>query len=235
MQPTRHHLVFVLLTLCALAGCQSAPKTPDPVIAGDWSQPVNGVRMAARVVVGDGQLLLILAHNTLDTEVEWPGISPEHVVHVQGQEPFATFSDSKNLRIAAEPLEGQPVPRPQQLMTGGGLHQLGGAPLAPGEMRVYAIGLYETLAQHHQAQQTRNAIHAKTMHWEGMSASEGAWRLHLTYRPEGFPPAPGEEVAERWDIDPAWAGQQIDLPPVVVQVFPQDERHREEMNELRER
>ncbi|MEM9415812.1 MAG: hypothetical protein AAGA29_10095 [Planctomycetota bacterium] len=228
-------LICPLLTGCyAAAGFGTAPwkKNPpapmnnlDPVIAGDWSQPVNGVRMAVRQIVGDGPhdevLLLLLIENTTDEAVHWPGIQPEVDVRRTDQSDnlYEGFY-SANLRIIAEPLDDQEPSAAHQYLLDEQLAQLH-EPLAPHEIALHAIRLHGIGQMQSLRLQDPNHIFADAMIWCDLDEHEaaGRWRLHLTYRPTGFPLPEGEEalLIERDDeVNAGWEDQQIDLPPIVI-------------------
>ncbi|XAM01326.1 hypothetical protein OT109_08015 [Phycisphaeraceae bacterium D3-23] len=234
-----------LLALCILPACHHATPTDTtpaeratPFIAGDWSQPVNGIRMGVRPIVyasvDGGVWLLVLVENTTADEVGWPGIIAEDDMQFFGQSAGGSSSSGANLRVVAEPLDGQPTPEHALLQLSGMMRQMD--TLAPGEVRLHAIRLHaDELQQQQMMQQVPNQVEGASVFWPGLKdeASAGAWRLHLTYRPEGFPPPPGGEGVERpWEYI-GWEGRQIDLPPVIVEVW--SDGVSQSRQELRER
>lgn len=238
------HLALALLALCLLPACNTitAPPTaapPSPVIAGDWSQPVNGVRMGVRQIVSGsadaGVWLLVLIENTTTEEVYWPGVRAEIDVRFAGvdtQEHYTSLQ--RNLRIVVEPLDGQPLPGQYQFLLEE-LQQLF-EPLAPHEVRIQAIRFHDSEMTQELMQQSPNYIYADSVLWPGLEEADavGDWRLHLTYQPGGFEPPPGEEWerAELGDIYDDWEDVQIDLPPLEVEVWPRGgSQSREELRE----
>jgi len=220
-------LALALLVLLSLPACQSAPPPAARAIGGDWSEPVNGVRMGVRQIISssaDGGIwLLVLVENTNSQEVGWPGIITEPDVQFFGRPPGDSSTSGENLRIVAEPLEGQPTADSAQFLMIRELRQID--TLVPGEIRLYAIRLQDDeLQQRMMLQQAPNQVESYSVEWSGLNeeAAEGRWRIHLTDRPERFPRPPGAEHLYEgiaYEVH-GWEGRQIDLPPVTVEVLP---------------
>lgn len=213
-----------------------AAPPPHPVIDGDWSEPVNGIRMAVREIVGTSadceMWLLILIENTTRREVGWPGVIAENDVQFFGQPAGGSAPSGANLRIVAEPLDEQPTVGQALLQLSGMMRQLD--TLAPGEIQLHAVRLHSGELLQQAMQQAPNQVEADSVYWPGLAeeAGVGRWRLWLTYRPEGFPQPPEEERLERAEMYNGWAGQQIDLPPVTVEVLPRGmSQNRQELRE----
>lgn len=229
MKHTPLRFIMLLLGGALLTGCcaqqQASQSKPEPTIVGDWSEPVNGVRIAARYLASnastDDVMLLILAENVTDHAIDWPGIRPEESVRFAGEDPSKGYHSwgRPNLRIVAERLDGQPKRALLQMQKDQLLERA--YPLRPREIHLQAIRLHdpEMLSLSALTQADTSLIYIDDMLWPGVNDHDarGLWRLRLTYRPEGFPPAPGEERAEV-DLEEikGWEGVEIELPPLTI-------------------
>ncbi|MFN3165734.1 MAG: hypothetical protein ACE37H_01580 [Phycisphaeraceae bacterium] len=236
--------IFLLGTVPVLPGCYStagfgkAPwkkTTPtvavQPTIDAEWSEPVNGVRLAVTQITGntpdDHVLLLVMAHNTTDQPVDWPAIRADPTVRIRqpdGTDASAGYASHTNLRIVVESLDGRARDVRGALAWErlAELHRL----LEPGEIRLHAIRLEDDQAQQYQRlKRQRNTIDVEPVLWPGMSShdTEGRWLIHLIYRPEGFPPPLGDgRLTGRAepDISEQWKGVEINVPAIEIDWVP---------------
>lgn len=202
---------------------------PDqPPIRGEWSEPVNGIRMMAQQIVQQGGspelrdsiTLIVFAWNTTGQRVAMPPIMAEREVGYvpePGYEP-ERHKTSGNLLVTAKPLERWLPDRHRQ---NGGLDEFRGIRplLEPGEVRLHALHLrlvYDQLQEEMQqlAKIQDNTIPASRVDWH---EPRGEYILHLTYRPEGFNDQDSGAIHRIEDVA-GWEGKQIDLPPIVVRV-----------------
>lgn len=214
-----------------------AKKPAASPIRGEWSEPVNGLRMAVKQVrtntASDHLTLLILIENVTDKSVAWHGIRPEFAViqggiedgqlRQQDRQQETPCRTGENLRIAIEPVFGG-------LRSAWDIHerlteqlQEMHASLKPGEIRLHAIELRKPEARLQVAQQQRtwDTIEADTVYWPGINdaGDNRPYRITLTYRPDGaFPGKHTSEALERLDTQD-WKGKQIDIPPIVVRWY----------------
>lgn len=208
---------------------QSPAAQARPPIEGDWSEPVNGVQMSARIVEpADGHpakdlRLLLVAWNTTDEPVDLPSLHPEQAVRapaLPGDE-MPAMGRYMNLRVVAEPL-GHAQDHSQVLH---GLDQLREMErqLEPGEVRIYILRLriirqLEQEMQQAVRQRRGFVVPEHTMDWH--HPASGTYRLHLTYRPEGFG-IPSDQKAVDMELDlGAWEGKQIQLSPIEHEIYP---------------
>ena len=210
---------FLLLAFC---GCQT--RQADPSIAGEWSEPVNGIRMRLMHVMPPGGTrpdvtLLIFAQNISDEPVDLPRLRPEPFVKVlHGSQKQAGISDA-NLRITAQPMDGQDAAMQalemMQQQQDVEIHN----PLKPGELRVFALKVVDALQMQYLHQLSDDTIYAEHISWPGLDdeKSAGRWRLHAVYRPSGFNPP---DSGHAWKVDQPWMGRQIDLPVTVLNLDP---------------
>lgn len=196
---------------------------PDPVIDGDWSEPVNGIRMAVREVrlpggEEPGVTLLVLAHNVSGADVPWMTTNPEQEVRSYGAQPDTLNGwVNDNLRIYASPVDRQHAFEGTDRLRSvhGGMLQPH-AILRAGDIHILAIRLMPR-AHNMPVQMSDNSVYSWSVDWPDMAEATGRWRLDLVYRPDGFP-LPGDEgpVSGRDERVPGWAGKQIELPPIVI-------------------
>lgn len=226
--------VCFFLTGCYFAaGTGKAPWKKPPVeqsppatatIAGEWSEPVNGIRMRMMHILPMGGptpevALLFFAQNTLDHEVDLPMLKPEPFVKVlHRQQETQSISDA-NLRITAQPMDGQ-APK-GYLAEYAQMEQQVEArnPLQPGEIRVFAVKVVAELQMKYLHQIAPDTVYADHISWPGLDheASAGRWRLHAVFRPSGFND-PDAKLA--WVMDEQWVDKQIDLPVTVLKLDP---------------
>lgn len=221
---------LLLICLLALAGCASQASddlVAQPSIPGEWSEPVNGIRMAVKRITdhtpANEITLLILTQNISDQPVDWPGIHPQHAVARAQDGIIQPSIGSGNLRVAVESLD-----RPSQChdyaFIADELAQLH-LPILPGEIRLHAIQLRDAeLQQMREMLQSADEIPMDRVVWPGMSepSSKGRWRIRLSYRPDGdFPKPEGtEQLSLVIEPDSGWAGLQIDLIPLEFDWIP---------------
>jgi len=202
-----------------------------PTIEAEWSEPVNGVRLAVRQIArntpADHVLLLVMAHNATDQPIDMPGLRAEPAVHLRqpdGTDEPAGYGSYSNLRVVVEPLErrAHDLMRVQALEMAVDVQPM----LEPGETRLHAIRLedQQTL-QYQQLKQQRSTIDVEPVIWPGMSShdAEGRWRIHLIYRPDGFPTPPSEDrLIERAEprISDRWKGIEVEVPAIEIDWVP---------------
>lgn len=201
---------------------QAEPMVPS--IAGEWSEPVNGVRMRMMHILPMGGpspelTLLIVVQNVNDKPVDMPGLRPEPFVKVLHRKQQSAGLSDANLRITAQPMDGQPprgylaeyVQMEQQVEARN--------PLQPGEIRVFALKVVAEVQMKYLHQIAPDTIYAEHISWPGLGHEEsaGRWRLHAVYRPSGFNP-PDAKLA--WVMDQQWIDKQIDLPVTVLKLDP---------------
>ena len=223
-------LIFsILLFSCPVFGQEVPPKANDkaqqePYIAGEWSEPVNGIRMMAKFIhfesASEQFQILVFFQNCWEKEVAVPPFDPER---------FLVFKNHKlegliggNLRIVVEPLDEQKLLMKAQEMNGGRMQPVEAA-LQPGEIRLYGISIRTVDAKQMLQQANKNAVRSETVYGSELSDpnSEGRWRFSLSYRPDGQFPV-GDENMERElaNVPEEWKDVQIDLPPLELDWVP---------------
>lgn len=219
-----------LIALWNLIGCHTPTQPIEPTIQANWTEPVNGVRMAVTQIAGntpdDHVLLLVMVQNVTDQDIEWPGIRAEPAVHLRqpdGSDSPAGYGSFANLRVVVEPLDrrGQHVIQHDALDEVMDRHRM----LEPGETRLHAIRLEDVTSQRMQRQQQRDVINAESVLWPGLTShdSEGRWRVRLFYRPEGFPKPPSDgRLIDRaeLELDEKWEGVEIEPPAIEIDWVP---------------
>lgn len=230
--------------LVLLCGCQT--RHADPPIAGDWSKPVNGVRMMAKLVeqAGTGpeqmRALLIFTTNVSDRPVYVPPIQTEIKVHRQlnGNEPMEMPDTANNFRIVAEDMNKQRSVHVhphqyQELQSAQDIEQA----LEPREIRVHVIYLmleHTRLSQGMQQVPRIDAVSSSALMWATHVGEPGEYRLHLTYQPDGFVQQQPDRIREI-DSYKGWQDKQIVLAPITVTLYEDDFRDEplaEELNEF---
>ena len=226
----------VLLVGCCATPDQATDAKPQPTIRGDWSKPVNGLRMAVRRITASEPeasiTLLLLAQNVSDKPVNWDGFRPpyrvERLTHDGRLSAHRPMTDA-NLRITVQSFDDV-----------GGLHvqfdrdiqqeidQLY-APLMPGEIRLHAINLHDHQMQQAlmKLQQRQDTIHLDKVIWPRLSdpKSNGRWQIQISYRPDGNFPLPPivensqqERLQQQQELnDKTWQGVQLDFPPLEIE------------------
>lgn len=210
--------------LLVLSGCQTQSiQQTDPPIAGQWSLPVNGVRMMAMPIadspyVKGSRTVLIFMQNIGDKGVDLPQINPAPFVTVRpdGTQLPEQFRERPrlpgNLRIQIESAENEGIHGPSFRYDRLEKMEAQGPDLLPGEVRVFALILKtdETPIQMMQQLDQREVQTAMTQ-WLIHSPEPHRYRVYLSYRPDGF--GPPSESRLREASETRWAGKQIDLPP----------------------
>lgn len=229
--------VAVLLAafLVLLSGCQTRPA--DPPIAGEWSEPVNGVRMMAKLVeqpsTGTGpehmRAFLIFTTNVSDRPVFVPSIQTEIKVHRQfnGNEPMEMPDTANNLRIVAEDMNKQRSVdvhphQYQELQSARSIERA----LEPGEVRVHVLYLmleHNRLSEAMQQLSRFDSISSSALTWATHVGEPGEYRLHLTYRPDGFYEQRPDRIREIATYE-GWQDKQIVLTPITVTLYEDDFR-----------
>lgn len=235
-------ILALLLVTALLPGChfsagigkasvkqESATQTvpnSEP-IPGTWSKPVNGVRMMARPIASTGynggnRTVLIFAENISDQAVNLPGFSPVPFAMPRSQRDSAKveFSSSENLRIEFERTDGQLMAHdlfPEQMSEE--LRELT-PELLPGEIRLFALVLKTDQLPLQMMDQLRDQqVPSDMVQWMIHDHQPTAYRLILTYRPDGFGPegVVDPQASPRFKT---WKDKQIDLPPIELIVSP---------------
>ena len=235
-------LIFsILLFSCPVFGQEVPPKANDkaqqePYIAGEWSEPVNGIRMMAKFIhfesASEQFQILVFLQNCSEKEVAVPPLDSER---------FLVFKNSEleqlaggNLRIVAEPLDGQKFEREGMKVQGLGMQRLEAA-LQPGEIRLHGISV-RTVPEAMQILQhaNQNTVRSDTVYGPELSNpnSEGRWRFSLSYRPdEQFPVDDKNMDRELADVPEEWKDVQIDLPPLELDWVPPAAQRTERLSE----
>jgi len=231
------------------ADSSSSPEPISPSMPGNWSEPVNGIRMSVRQVVrgsaraGDSYQdlnLILFVQNVGNEPVNLPRLEPELERRFGSLETMGEMVPDiggPNLRIITQPLNDQLAevtsrcfsPLQQRI-------EVLESPMSPGEIRVVLIQ-FEGQMQMRQAQQLREledgSIEGYAVSWPGLHDTTGFWRVQLVYRPEGFVrqrDAAVSDEAYRLEVDPSWSGQQIVLPPLYIDLN-QDGQARQQIRE----
>lgn len=212
---------------------QEPKQTEDqqvPAIHGQWSKPVNGIRMMAKFLQPTSPhnelQLLVFIQNCSDKPVSLPNvINPAFDVFRKGSQ---QFPGDGNLLITVEPLDGQKLPLYQ--IHRKHLRQLESAqaPLSPNEIRLQAIRLISKAELERAHLQSADQIDNDSVHWPSLSDpnSEGRWKIHLSWRPDQQFPVPEGTATKEERIQvrcPAiWQNIQIDLPSLDFDWYPND-------------
>jgi len=209
-----------------------------PSIEGEWSEPVNGVRMKMMHVMPYGGkspdlTLLIFTQNVSDKPVDVPRIKPETFVEGLHIEKDSRSITNANLRIIAEPADGQKPPQ-SIVKYAAELEELDSHnPIQPGEIRIFALKVVDDVELQYLQQIAPDTIYAERITWPGFDdkRSIGRWRLHAIYLPSGFNP-PDAEL--KWLVDPQWLNRQIDLPVTLFTLEPWHYHQKGEINQLQD-
>jgi len=224
--------VSILLFSFPSFGQEVAPKgnakgQQEPYIAGEWTEPVNGIRMMARFIETDYQFeqiqILVFLQNCSEKEVAVPPLDSEQFLVLENLK--AAKLSGGNLRIVAEPLDGQKVLRKAMTIHGGGMRRLAAA-LQPGEICLHGISVRtaDDKAMQMLREENQNVVRSDTVYGEELSDpnSEGRWRFSLSYRPDEQFPAGDEKNKEQGlvNVPEHWQDVQIDLPPLELDGVP---------------
>ncbi|MEM9346937.1 MAG: hypothetical protein AAGB26_10010 [Planctomycetota bacterium] len=223
-------VLYLMIGVLALLGCNST-SYQHPAIEGEWTEPVNGVCLSVQQIASTYQqqdhiLLLVMAQNVSDKTVAWPGFRFEQCARLPlleegGYEKQVYYP--ANTRVYASPSEPRALDQYEQI------EQLQAALdveslLTPGEVRLYALRLYDPRELQQMARQLqRGLIYAHEMIWPGLNShtSDGAWKLQLVYRPEGFPFQESENLLYKHvEIEDLWKGIEIKLPAIEIHWVP---------------
>ena len=206
---------------------RNAKDQQEPNIAGQWTEPVNGIRMMARFIDSSyttGQIqILVFLQNCSENEITFPPLNSER---------FLTFKNSKtgtliggNLRIVAEPLDGQKPLLKAQKIIGSSMRRLEAA-LQPGEIRLHGISVRTEPDQAIQMLQKKNqnVVRSDTVYGSELSDpnSKGRWRFSLSYRPDKQFPVGDKNMEQlvKVTVPEIWKDVQIDLPPLELDWMP---------------
>ena len=229
-------ILLLLALVTPLAGCYCAAgtgKAPwkkhaaqfDPPIRGQWSEPVNGVRMMAIPLASSStmpgrRIVLLYSENMADAPVSLPTIRPVGQVtprSERGAEPF--FSNHTNLRLEYELIGTRQVPHHIEFLQQQERLEELTLPLMPGEIRVSAVQLNMRGMQmkHALEQLLQNEVPLSEVSWSLGLDERAPARLYLTFRPEGFDPKRKQDLRNHEQ----WHGKQIELPPLEIMVRPE--------------
>jgi hypothetical protein len=221
------NIIFTSLLL-ALPGCQT--QQTDPPIAGQWSEPVNGVRMMAVPIadspyVKGSRTVLIFTQNVGDVGINLPTINPTPFVTVRPNDEALQEQPqlSGNLRIQIEPTDNEGIHGSGFGHDSSQQMQSLSPDLMPGEIRVFALILKTDKKQLMAMQKLRDReVESAMTQWLIHSPEPRRYRVYLSFRPDGFGPPAVKANSMRKIVDFTWAGQQIDLPPFEMTVSSTD-------------
>ena len=208
---------------------ENAKDQQDPNIAGQWTKPVNGIRMMAKFIQSDYPTeqiqILVFLQNCSEKKIAVPPLNSERILTFKNSKTETFFGG--NLRIVAEPLDGQKPLLKAQKVTGGGMQRLEAA-LPPGEIRLHCISVRTApdLAKQKMQQANQNIVWSETVYGREFSDpnSKGRWRFSLSYRPdEQFSVSDGKmKKMERAmvTVPKIWKDVQIDLPALELDWVP---------------
>ena len=140
--------VSILLFSFPSFGQEVAPKgnakaQQEPNIAGQWTEPVNGIRMMAKFIESNPSTeqiqILVFLQNCSEEKIAVPPLNSERFLTYKKVK-TETLLIGGNLRIVAEPLDGQKISRKAQLIESLGM-QREEAALQPGEIRLHGISI----------------------------------------------------------------------------------------------
>ena len=171
--------------------------------------------------------LLIFTTNVSDRPIYVPPIQTEIKVHRQlnGNEPMEMPDTENNFRIVAEDMNKQRLihvhpHQYQELQSAQDIEQA----LEPRAIRVHVIYLmleHGRLMQAMQQVPWNNAVSSSALTWATHVGEPGGYRLHLTYRPDGFYQQQPDRIREI-DSYKGWQDKQIVLAPITVELYEDD-------------
>ena len=225
--------VSILLFSFPSFGQEVAPKgnakaQQEPNIAGQWTEPVNGIRMMAKFIESNPPTeqiqILVFLQNCSENEIAVPPLNSERFLTYKKVK-TETLLIGGNLRIVAEPLDGQKISRKAQLIESLGM-QREEAALQPEEIRLHGISIRPMPLQAKQMLQKKNqnVLRSDTVYANelGDPNSEGRWRFSLSYRPDKQFPVGDKNMEQlvKVTVPEIWKDVQIDLPPLELDWVP---------------
>ena len=225
--------VSILLFSFPSFGQEVAPKgnakaQQEPNIAGQWTEPVNGIRMMAKFIESNPPTeqiqILVFLQNCSENEIAVPPLNSERFLTYKKVK-TETLLIGGNLRIVAEPLDGQKISRKARLIESLGM-QREEAALQPGEIRLHGISIRPMPLQAKQMLQKKNqnVLRSDTVYANELSDpnSEGRWRFSLSYRPDKQFPVGDKNMEQlvKVTVPEIWKDVQIDLPPLELDWVP---------------
>ena len=225
--------VSILLFSFPSFGQEVAPKgnakaQQEPNIAGQWTEPVNGIRMMAKFIESNPPTeqiqILVFLQNCSENEIAVPPLNSERFLTYKKVK-TETLLIGGNLRIVAEPLDGQKISRKAQLIESLGM-QREEAALQPEEIRLHGISIRPMPLQAKQMLQKKNqnVLRSDTVYANELSDpnSEGRWRFSLSYRPDKQFPVGDKNMEQlvKVTVPEIWKDVQIDLPPLELEWVP---------------
>ena len=225
--------VSILLFSFPSFGQEVAPKgnakaQQEPNIAGQWTEPVNGIRMMAKFIESNPPTeqiqILVFLQNCSENEIAVPPLNSERFLTYKKVK-TETLLIGGNLRIVAEPLDGQKISRKAQLIESLGM-QREEAALQSGEIRLHGISIRPMPLQAKQMLQKKNqnVLRSDTVYANelGDPNSEGRWRFSLSYRPDKQFPVGDKNMEQlvKVTVPEIWKDVQIDLPPLELDWVP---------------
>ena len=201
---------------------------PKPAIAGEWSEPVNGIRMMVKYLQEDTPRneirLLVFLQNISAEPIDLPSLTINGTVLLKDS--IVNNHTNGNLRVTVEPLGDQKVSETPVLKSFAEMQRLE-APVKPGEIRLHAICLKSEMKEHLMRQKNPSAIRTDSVDWESLNDpnSKGRWRISLSYRPDEQFPVKGSDDLKRErhqvEVPNQWRDVQIDLPSIELDWEPQ--------------
>lgn len=225
--------VSILLFSFPSFGQEVAPKgnakaQQEPNIAGQWTEPVNGIRMMAKFIESNPPTeqiqILVFLQNCSENEIAVPPLNSERFLTYKKVK-TETLLIGGNLRIVAEPLDGQKPLLKAQKINGGGMQRLEAA-LQPREIRLHCISVRTEPDQAIQMLQKKNqnVVRSDTVYGSELSDpnSKGRWRFSLSYRPDKQFPVGDKNMEQlvKVTVPEIWKDVQIDLPPLELDWVP---------------
>ena len=225
--------VSILLFSFPSFGQEVAPKgnakaQQEPNIAGQWTEPVNGIRMMAKFIESNPPTeqiqILVFLQNCSENEIAVPPLNSERFLTYKKVK-TETLLIGGNLRIVAEPLDGQKPLLKAQKINGSSMRRLEAA-LQPGEIRLHCISVrtVSELAKIMPQKKNQNAVRSDTVYGRELSDpnSEGRWRFSLSYRPDKQFPVGDKNMEQlvKVTVPEIWKDVQIDLPPLELDWVP---------------
>ena len=225
--------VSILLFSFPSFGQEVAPKgnakaQQEPNIAGQWTEPVNGIRMMAKFIESNPPTeqiqILVFLQNCSENEIAVPPLNSERFLTYKKVK-TETLLIGGNLRIVAEPLDGQKPLLKAQKINGSSMRRLEAA-LQPGEIRLHCISVRTEPKQATQMlqQANQNVVRSDTVYGRELSDpnSEGRWRFSLSYRPDKQFPVGDKNMEQlvKVTVPEIWKDVQIDLPPLELDWVP---------------